>query len=299
MTDISLNYTVSRNYSFPYQSCCELGIPFALFIGPQRAGTSWLDRYMRWRGDICLPKHVKEVFFFDRNYNKGKDFYFNHFQLKNAHRLALEFTTTSFADEHAPARILETFGKRPILICPLREPVRRSYSLYVHFKRYGIVKGDIKEALTQRPDILESSRYALHLNRWADTFGKDNIKVTYQEHMKIDREEYLREVCGFLGIPYIPPSGEICGLYNSSTKPPSYLVARMAQKGADYLRSKGMYSVITVAKAMGLKRVLFGKSNPDPEPYNIPDRDFAILKELLAGEKEKLEEFLDKPVPYW
>ena len=47
-----------------------LSIPFCLFMGPQRSGTSWLYRYLMDRGDVCLPSGVKEVFFFDLN--KGK-----------------------------------------------------------------------------------------------------------------------------------------------------------------------------------------------------------------------------------
>ena len=101
-------------------------VPFALLIGPQRAGTTWVDRYLRSREDICLPDQVKEIFFFDRNYDRGLDFYKSHFKPDKNHRLIMEITATAFDHPQAPQRIYDTFGKNIRLICPLRHPVIRS-----------------------------------------------------------------------------------------------------------------------------------------------------------------------------
>lgn len=275
------------------------GLPFVLFIGPQRAGTSWLYRYFVQRRDVCLPLDVKEIFFFDENYERGLDYYKSHFQPKPEHKVALEITTTSFSHPAAPGRILETCGASVRLMCPLREPVMRSYSLYKHYKRYGMVEGTLQEAVQKRPDIIESSRYATHLENWFSLFGRENIYFSFQEHLAQNQEEYVRHICDSIGIAYSPVPPDLSGRYNATTVPPSRFVAAIAQKGADILRSCKLYPVINAAKALGLKKYIFGKENPDADPLFIPDEDRVFLEKALKGELEKLEKLLGFEIKYW
>ncbi len=82
---------------------------FALSIGPQRAGARWIDRYLRGRGDVCLPTHVKEIFYFDRHFERGPEFYFGHFRYLPQHKIGVEVTTTAFDHPEAPARVHQMF----------------------------------------------------------------------------------------------------------------------------------------------------------------------------------------------
>jgi len=43
--------------------------------GPQRTGSTWLDRVLRAHPALCLPENVKETKFFDQHFNKGLDWY--------------------------------------------------------------------------------------------------------------------------------------------------------------------------------------------------------------------------------
>lgn len=273
--------------------------PFALFIGPQRAGTSWMYEYFLSRPDICVPEKVKEIFFFDHNYEKGFEYYSSFFTVEKQHKLALEVTTTSFHHPEVPDRIAGFFGKNIKLVCPLRHPITRSYSLYKHYLRYGIVEGSLEEAVEKCPDILKTSAYSEHLANWYRVFDKDNILICFQEYMSQDREAYLRNICAHLGIPYQPTPDHLMGYHNVSTRPPSVLIANMAQKGADFLRSQNMYGIINFAKALGLKKYIFGAENPKPEKTDIPRKDLVFLEEKLAGEVEKLEAFLGAEIPDW
>ncbi|MGH1398677.1 MAG: sulfotransferase domain-containing protein [Alphaproteobacteria bacterium] len=272
--------------------------PFALSIGPQRAGTSWLDRYLRSRNDICVPDAVKEIFFFDRHYNRGISFYTSHFKPQKQHKTAIEITTTAFDHDGAAQRVLETCGRNIRLICPLRNPLTRSYSLYMHYKRYGIIFGDLEEACQQNPQIIESSRYAKHLQQWFDVFGAENIKILFQEDLEVNQDAYVRDVCQGLGVNYIPLSEELTDRFNATTSGASGAFARMIQRLADWLRQHKCYFVINLAKALGLKKFIFGDEKPQASGTSIPDDDRAYLEAHLKGEIEKLEAMIG-PIPQW
>jgi len=272
--------------------------PFALCIGPQRAGTSWLDRYLRHRGDICMPSGVKEIFFFDRHFERGFSFYKSHFAPQKDDKLIMEISTTSFDHEDAPKRVFDTLGKNITLICPLRNPVIRSYSLYLHYLRYGIVKGSLKEACFQNPQIIESSKYAKNLKRWLDYYPEDQIKILFQEDLEKSQDTYVKKVCEAMGIPYKPVADEASSRYNVTTYSKSGLLAAVAQRTADFLRKYKLYFLINIAKAFGLKRVVFGKEKPDAGNTDIPEADRLWLEEQLSGQVEELEALIG-PIPQW
>lgn len=266
-------------------------------MGPQRAGTSWLDRYMRSRGDICMPGGVKEIFFFDRHYERGQDFYRGHFKPAAKHRLVMEISTTSFDTAGAARRVRETFGPGIRLLCPLRHPVTRSYSLYQHYKRYGIVSGNLQQACEQNPQILSSSYYARHLEEWLDQFDINAIHFVFQEDMENDLAAFVTAVCNALQVPVMLPTAETSRRYNSAAAAPIPVLARAAHHGASWLRRYQLYPVINAAKSLGFKHAILGVEKPDTQ-NPIPAEDRAWLEDRLFGQAERIEKIIG-PVAAW
>lgn len=264
--------------------------PFAFSMGPQRAGTSWLDRYLRGRGDVCLPHGVKEVFFFDRDFERGLTHYASHFNLQPEHKLVMEISTTSFDHKEAPANLQSIFGSDVKLICPLRNPIIRSYSLYMHYKRYGLVQGDLFEAVKEIPGILESSYYAEHLERWMDLFGHDKITILLQENLEKNQDDYVRSVCDALSLDFMAPKDDDRQKFNVTTTTKNGFVAAAAQRGADFLRYHKLYWVINAAKDMGLKKAIFGEEKPDAEKSDIPAAEKTFLIDRLGREIDRFHQ---------
>lgn len=182
--------------------------PFMLSMGPQRAGAHFVYDYLRAREDVCLPAGVKEIFFFDRHFQRGSAFYAHHFLVRERHQLVSEVSTTAFDHPDAPQRVFDLFGEDVALVCPLRHPVERALAVYEDYLRYGIVSGGIEEAVQQAPQILFSSRYAAHLKRWFQVFGQDNITFLFYEQAEKDIEPYLRTLCAAAGLSYTAPERE-------------------------------------------------------------------------------------------
>lgn len=272
--------------------------PFILSMGPQRAGTSWLDRYLRNRGDVCLPSGVKEIFFFDRHYQRGTKFYRDHFKILPAHRIAIEVSTTAFDAPRAPRRVLEIFGRDIKLLCPLRHPVTRPFSLYRHYKRYGLVSGSLQQACGQNPQILSSSFYMRHLQEWLSLYDKNDIHFVFQESMETDLPAYVVEICNILQIPCMLPSAEVSRRYNSYAAAPVPVLARVANSSATWLRRHRFYPIINAAKKVGLKRLVLGIEKPESGPAAIPEDDRKWLEDKLFGQVEILEK-ITGPLPQW
>lgn len=272
---------------------------FALSIGPQRAATSWIDQYLRARGDVCLPTEIKEVFFFDKYYKKGERFYKNHFHPQDQHDLIMEVSATYFDCPNAAERVLRLCGKDVRFICPLRNPIERSYSLYKHYIRYGIVTGALEEAIKQKPQIIESSHYVKHLKRWADTFGLENITVLFQEELDQSPDTFVQKICQGLHISYIPIPESLQGRVNQNNTGVSSKLAAIAQNGADWFRRRGMYWPMTVAKSIGLRSVVFGKEECQKREQGMTEQERDILTNALGHEKENLEAFLGKIITQW
>lgn len=273
--------------------------PFVLSMGPQRAGTSWLDRYLRTRGDICLPGDVKEVFFFDRDYERGLRHYTAHFQPEDDHDIIMEISTTSFDHPDAPKRVFETFGKNVKLLCPLRHPILRSYSLYLHYRRYGLVSGTLEEAYAQDPQILSSSFYAKNLKRWMKYYPLENIHFVFQEVLESNQRKYITNVCKILDLPFMEAPEDARERYNVTTFSRIGLLAAAAQHAADWFRQRRLYFVINFAKAIGLKPLIFGKEKPDAMRGSIPDKEYHWLAEKLLPEVKKLEKLLGREITEW
>lgn len=238
------------------------------------------------RGDVCLPRGVKEIFYFDTHFDKGDAFYRAHFQLKKNHRIMSEITTTAFDDPHAPQRVLETLGADIRLLCPLRHPISRSYSLYRHYLRYGMAKGTLREVCSDHPRILTSSHYTQHIQNWQKVFPDTPLTFTYQEDLSSDQNMTVRIVCDAFSIPFKSVPKKIKNKINTTTSGIN-MITKHAQNGAQYLRNKRLYSVVNIAKAAGLKRLIFGKDRQASDIMSIEERDF--LTDSLQPEIDQFE----------
>lgn len=179
---------------------------FALIIGPPRSGISELHAYFKDRGDVAVPYDVREIFYFDRHFQRGPEFYRAHFDVQERHRMVMELSTTAFDHADAPDRAYELLGGNIRLVFLLRHPVERALAVYQDLLRYGIVKGDIVEAAGQAPQILTASRYAEHYGRWAARFGQDNSRIFLYEELQARKKACLSEICAYLSLPYKAPS---------------------------------------------------------------------------------------------
>lgn len=248
-------------------------IPKTLVIGPMKAGTSWIQEYLAWRGDVCLPRGVKETFFFDRYYTRRFDWYAQHFRYKHdVHSLMVEVAPSLFHCKHAPYRVAESLGEIPLVVT-LREPAARSWSHYLHLRRKGYTNKSLKDAAADYPEILEASRYEERIAEWRMAVPHSRIVKLKLEDLRDDQSAYIVSLCNALGLNLLYPDRGLASP-NAAGAAPSFLLAKFGKKIAEVFRYHGWYEAVNLAKQAGLKKVFFGHPSgkeraliPSPEEH--------------------------------
>jgi hypothetical protein len=132
-------------------------LPRFIAVGPRRTATTWL--YTVLAGQVGLPRGVKETQFFDRHYDKGLRWYAAHFKHCTPGLTIGEIAPTYFSSSEARQRIRSTLPDCKI-VCTLRDPVERLYSLYRLMRQYGWTRLPFESALKDHPEMMDSSRYS-------------------------------------------------------------------------------------------------------------------------------------------
>ncbi|HQX26775.1 MAG TPA: sulfotransferase domain-containing protein [Alphaproteobacteria bacterium] len=232
--------------------------PVVLSIGPQGCGVPWIYDYMKSRADVCLPSEAREIFYFDRHFQRGPEFYASHFNVEPQHKIVMELSTTAFDNPEAPDQVFKLLGPDVKLICPLRNPSERSKAVYADYVRYGLVKGGLEDAVEEVPQILFASRYADRLEPWLTQFGAENIHVVFYETLENDPAAFITEFCALAGLDYIPPQkaglGERLKSLLPKKKEPVFSLSRQEQ---NWLKNRLQPEVQQLEKLLNLNLTIW------------------------------------------
>ncbi|MGK0304110.1 MAG: hypothetical protein ACI89X_005017 [Planctomycetota bacterium] len=200
-------------------------LPEALIIGAAKsATTSLFFRLIRHpgvfggagqgeEGASVTRSKDKEVCFFsdDRNYEKGLEWYSDHFTKAQPDQLCIEASTNYTRWPQLPAtpeRIAEHIPNAR-LIYIIRHPIERAYSHYVHRYTRELHPGKpilatFEEHILADPMCIDSSLYMKQIERYLEHFPRSALHVILTSDLKRDPEGTLRGVCEFLDLD---PSG--------------------------------------------------------------------------------------------
>lgn len=203
--------------------------PIFLIIGASRCGTTALYDYLTKNID-GFPAPVKELHFFDQQFEKGVTWYRGNFptifhkfyleKLRNRKIIAGEASARYLHNPFVAKRIAKTMPDVKLIVM-FRNPVDRTYS---HYSRRFVKGGEhrsFEQVVNEELTFLEqkhepktskdvSTRYMLHpylsrslyyneLKVWAKYFPKSQILVIKSEDFFKEPHEVLRKVYDFLG----------------------------------------------------------------------------------------------------
>ena len=274
-------------------------LPDMLAVGPMKAGTTWLHEYLYARGDVCLPTGVKETYYFDRHFAKGETWYAAHFAHFDGarHRRIMEVGSSYFHCPDAPERIRRALGPVRVLVT-VRDPVRRSWSHYLHLVRYGYTAEPLRVAVARHPAILEASRYVDVLERWWRVFGEERVQIALYEDLVGDPHAYARGVCTMLDLRFSEQLSVRADRANAASANRYSWLAYIATRAADALRSKRLYFLVNAAKRAGLKSLLYGRPGHGRPPA-LADADREWLASELSPQVESLAARTRRDLSAW
>lgn len=273
-----------------------LRLPNFIGVGPPRTATTWLHEALA--GHVGLPAGVKETDFFVYKYEKGLEWYAAHFATCSPDGPIGEFSPNYFTGAQARERIARDIPSCKILVT-LRDPVQRTYSHYRKMREGEYFSGSFEACLEKRPDILEWSKYATHVNAWRQLFGVRNVMVLFQEDLKASPQTFLNQATDFVEvsrIQLVEPDARDKLVNAIPTLPRNPRLAKLARYTRERLQKNGHYGFVNLAKKIGLRNLLFS-GGATFEPIH-PDTD-AHLRKFFQSEIEALEKMLDRDLSNW
>lgn len=265
-----------------------------------RTGSTWLHEYLSLRNDICLPKGVKETFYFATNYAMGEGWYRNYFRHYDPirHRSIIEICPTSFHDHDAIGRIKKTLDE-PRLLVTLRDPIDRAWSQYMHLCQHGETALDFDVAVREIPTIVAPGLYAKHLTRWLDEFGREAVRTTFFDDLKERQPEYVRQVNDAFGLSSLPLQTLPGKKINSGGLPYNRLLAKTIHRTVAKLRHNGLHWVVNTGKRVGLSDIIYGRSSSTATRQIMSLSTHNYLVEQFSTDVDNLEGLLNINLDSW
>jgi aryl carrier-like protein len=265
--------------------------PNFLFIGPDKAGSTWLYEALKQHRQVFLPS-VKEIFFFDQFYDKGWHWYSRYF--KNAqeqHRIVAETCHDYLFSPLACQRIAHDLPTAKLMVC-LREPVQRAFSAYLYLLKVGEVAVDFEAALDDEDELIDRGLYARHLRFYLEHFRRDQIYVAVFDDLAADPQQFFDRLCDFLGIECLALPAELKQKILPAAKSRLPRVTKFARDMSWTLRRWGFPGLVGAIKESPLlSRVLYRAFAPDEKPVMSPAAR-EHLRGIFAPEIERLDALL-------
>jgi hypothetical protein len=261
-------------------------LPNFMYVGPDKAGSSWLHEILLKHPDVYLTP-AKDLYFFDRYYDRGLEWYASQFRDARDEKIVGEVCQDYLFHPLAAARIHETFGPVKIMVC-LRDPVERAWSSYLYMRKHGIGPDTFGEALRSRPELLEHGRYATGLDRFLARFPREMVHVALFDDLAAGPQEFIDDVTDFLGIDRLPLAEKDLAARLPAARARSVRLASAARRSADWVRERdGARLVGTVKRSALVQRALYRAI--DRQAVRPTPEDVATVQTALAPEVEALE----------
>jgi hypothetical protein len=264
-------------------------------VGPARTASTWLHNTLA--PHVNLPLTVKETRFLDVLYRRGLRWYRAQFGRLRENLPCGEIAPTYFHSNLVRARIKEHApGVR--IICTLRDPVERLYSLF-RYLRFRGNNWTFEYALTHYEEMAESARYGHYVKAWIEDFGRSNVLVTIYDDIGHDPQAYVDRICDFIQIPrfVLPPSQQArVNVSEDMREPTSYALLRISRCMGAVASALRLRVAFKIAKHIGLKRLFFGKGRELP-PF---DPRLAVeLRKHLTPQIEEVEHIIGRDLSSW
>ncbi|XP_017284786.1 heparan sulfate glucosamine 3-O-sulfotransferase 4 [Kryptolebias marmoratus] len=201
-TDSELRVNCTSDYG-------EKKLPQAIIIGVKKGGTRALLEALRVHPDVRAVGN--EPHFFDRNYERGLDWYKDLMPSTLEGQITMEKTPSYFVTNHAPKRI-HSMAKDIKLIIVVRNPVTRAISDYTQTlsKKPEIPTFEVLAFKNRTLGLIDASWsalrigiYALHLESWMQYFPLSQMHFVSGERLIVDPAGEMAKVQDFLGLKRI------------------------------------------------------------------------------------------------
>lgn len=265
---------------------------WAFFLGPDKAGSSWIHEALAAHPRIVVPQ-AKDLFFFDRFSSRGIRWYLSHFEVSTSTKVCAEVCHDYLFDADAARRLADFAPRAKLLVC-VRDPADRAVSSFLYMTRQGRVSGLFSEALRQVDELTDHGRYGEHLTNWLRFFPVEQLTVFDFEELRADPNGFATKLFEAVGVePLSDLPARLHGTVRAASLPRSKVLALIGKKAANGLRQLRAESLLSRLKSVpAIESSLFRRLSSDERPPILPS-DRVLLRQRLGDDTRTLDRILN------
>jgi hypothetical protein len=176
--------------------------PDFIIIGAMKCATSTLHEQLALQPGIFMSMPKEPNFFSDDDrWSRGIDWYQSLFVRAADGELCGE-SSTHYTKRptytQTLARMRSCLGAHVRFIYIMRHPIDRFVSHYRHAWSEGRVP-PIERVTEERPELVDYGRYAMQLEPYLETFGRDRVLPVFFDRLATYPQLELERICAFIG----------------------------------------------------------------------------------------------------
>jgi len=273
-------------------------LPHFVIIGAQKAGTTSLWFYLARHPQIFMSE-LKETNFFiaERAWPNGLDWYESLFSEAAKTGMLTGEASPNYTFypgfQGIPERMSQVIPQAR-LIYLLRHPVERMISGYLNGLTLGQEHLPIQQALFERPQYADTSRYAMQIEQYLQYFDRSQLLVLLSEDLERRPAETIDRILDFLGLEtgWRHPSFETRHHRTAGKRVPRWWWRRLGG-----LVIRGRIPVFPVPKAAVSSPVTTRALRPRDSALQATAR--RRLEDMVRPDVERLSRYMDDGFHGW
>ena len=286
-------------------------LPNFMIVGAPKAGTTSLYHYLAMHPEVFLsiPKELNyfsceeiesQGLYYDSYLVRTRQEYERHFECAEGKTAVGEASVSYLYYPSVPKKIHGMIPDVKIIIL-LRDPVERAFSHYLMDFRLGLVDASFEDVVCSEgkegrlrlhyQQYVELGCYGEQVERYLETFGREQALVLFQEDLKARRHGVLGRLCEFLEISPLS-SLDVSREHNVFSMPRNRLVKAVYASSSFRSALRGM---MPRAWRNRLKDVLMRKGSKP----KMDEDTRSYLRRFYQGDIERLEALLECDLAAW
>ena len=259
-----------------------------VMVGCQRCGSTWVDAALREHPEIFLPSQ-KQTYFFDAHYDKGIDWYLNHFRDISPSQTAVGEISTGYCLIRAVPLMAKHLPHVKIIMA-MRNPIDRAYSNFQVRKAVNNWSS-FESALEEEPDFYERGRYIEQIEELLKHYPRKQLHLILYDDLMANDREYLKEMLTFIGVDDSFESSQIGQQRNASMFPRLRKV----------LHTIGLKPIVTALSKSEVGNIVRrrNKKKRKPSSSTLSTQTRATLVEYFKPYNNRLAKLLGRNLDHW
>lgn len=175
-----------------------------MIVGAQKCGTTTLAKIFKNHASVVGCSNKEPMFFCStQNWRQELSRYHALYEWQEK-ALHFEASTTYSIYPHAKSGMvwmkLHAYNPDLKIIYIVRNPLERIVSSYMHLYERGYIDLNLKQAIVEKPILLNITRYATQIKPFIKQFGADNVLILFFDELVENRNLVIRKLCDFLNI---------------------------------------------------------------------------------------------------